>query len=82
VTNSSANWTNSTSGGSKTNKTVLQFTASAGAGWGTIKTFAILDTTSTSAGNMLYWGDLAVNTPIGTGNIVQFSTGQITITEA
>ena len=81
VTNSSASWTNSTAG-TKHNKVTITFTTSAGADWGTIKAFSICDTASTSAGNMLYWGDLASNQTINTGNTVQFSTGSIVVTES
>jgi hypothetical protein len=81
VTNSSANWTNSTAG-SKQNKTVIEFTTAAGSDWGTVKAFGIHDTTSTSAGNMIYWGDLTVTQVIASGNTVRFSTGAIIITEA
>ena len=86
VTNSSANWTNSTAG-SKQNKTVIQFTTSAGSDWGTIQSFAILTSTSTVAGgdgstnSVLYWGDLTSSQVISAGNTVQFSTGAIVITE-
>lgn len=81
VTNSSANWTNSTSGGSKTNKTTIQFTTAAGSDWGTVKSFAILDTNSTTAGNVLYWGDLTASQAISSGNVVRFSTGAIVLSE-
>lgn len=78
VTNSSNNWTNATSG-SKVNKTTIEFTTAAGSDWGTVVAFAILDTNSTTAGNILYWGDLTVPQAIASGNVVQFSTGAITI---
>ena len=81
VTNSPASWTNST-GGSKTNKVVVEFTTAAGSDWGTVKSFAIMDTNSTSAGNIYYWGDLTANQTIATGNTVQFSTGAIVVTES
>ena len=80
VTNSSANWTNSTAG-SKQNKSVIEFTTSAGSDWGTVKSFAIHDGNSTSAGNVYYWGDLTANQTIASGNTVQFSTGAMVITE-
>ena len=80
VTNSSTNWTNASTG-TKENNSVIQFTTSAGADWGTVKAFAILDTTSTASGNSLYWGDLTANQTISSGNVVQFSTGAITISE-
>ena len=80
VTNSSANWTNSTAG-SKQNKTVVEFTTAAGRDWGTVKAFAIHDSNSTAAGNVYYWGDLTANQTIATGNTVQFSTGALVVTE-
>jgi hypothetical protein len=81
VTNSSASWTNSTSGGSKTNKITLTFTTAASTGWGTVQSFAILDANSTTTGNVLYWGDLTSSQAIAAGNIVRFSTGAIVISE-
>ena len=80
VTNSSDNWTNA-SGGAKENKTVIQFTTSAGSDWGTVVAFAILDSNSTTTGNILYWGDLDSNQAISSGNVVQFSTGALDLTE-
>lgn len=82
LANSSASWTNSSNGGSKTNKTVIKFTSNAGGDWGTIKAFAILNTNSTSAATgVLYWADLTANQTISSGNTVQFSTGAIVISE-
>ena len=81
VTNSSANWTNSTAG-SKQNKTAVVFTTAAGSDWGTIKSFAIHDGNSTAAGNVFYWGDLTADQTIASGNTVRFSTGAIVITES
>ena len=81
VANSSANWTNAASG-SKQNKTEIVFTNSAGSDWGTIKSFAILDTNSTTTGNVLYWGDLTSSQSISSGNVVRFSTAAIVITES
>ena len=80
ITNSSANWTNSTAG-SVQNKTVVEFTTAAGSDWGTIKAFGIHDSSSTATGNMYYWGDLTADQTIASGNTVQFSTGAIVITE-
>lgn len=80
ITNSSANWTNSTAG-SKQNKTVVEFTTAAGSDWGTVKAFALHDGNSTTTGNIYYWGDLTVNQTIASGNTVRFSTGAIVITE-
>jgi hypothetical protein len=80
VTNSSANWTNSTAG-SKQNKTAVTFTTNAGSDWGTIQAFSVVTSNTTTTGNTLYWGDLTVNQTIASGNTVRFSTGAIVITE-
>ena len=81
VTNSSANWTNSTAG-SKQNKTAISFTTSAGADWGTIQSFVICDSNSTSAGNALFGADLSASQVIAAGNTVSFATGALVITLA
>lgn len=82
VTNSSASWTNSSGGGSKTNKVTITFTTSASTGWGLIKSMALLTSNSTTAtDNVLYWADLTVNQTVSAGNTVRFSTGAIVITE-
>lgn len=80
VANSSANWTNA-SAGAKENKTTIEFTTSAGSDWGTVKAFALLTSSSTTAGEVLYWGDLTSSQTISSGNVVRFSTGAIDITE-
>jgi hypothetical protein len=82
LTNSSATWRNSTGGGTKTNKVTITFTTAASTGWGTINAFAILDSNSTSAGNVLYWGDLTTPQVVAAGNVVRFTTGAIVISEA
>jgi len=81
VTNSSANWTNST-GGSKQNKTVFTFHAAASSDWGPLRSFMLSDTSSTGSGNAWYWGTLtgAPVTP-SSGVPVQFSTGTLIIGE-
>lgn len=81
VTNTtSANWTKATAG-VVTNKAVISFTTAASTGWGTINCFAVLDTTSTSSGNILFWGDLTVPQAISAGNVVRFTTGALTLAE-
>lgn len=81
VANSSANWTNSTAGGSKTNKTTITFTTNASTGWGTLKAMAISVSSSTTTGDIIYWADLTVQQAVSAGNTVRFSTGAIVITE-
>lgn len=80
VNNSSTVWTNA-SAGSKNNKFVIEFTTSAGSDWGTIKAFGIMTQNSTTAGSLLYWGDLTSQQVISSGNVVRFSTGAIVVTE-
>ena len=80
-TNSTAsNWTKATTG-TVQNKAVFTFTTSASTGWGTVNAVAIVDTSSTSSGNTLYWGDLTSPVAIAAGNVVRFSTGTIIIGE-
>lgn len=82
VTNSSASWTNSTSGGTKTNKVTITFTTSASTGWGTVRSFALLTSNSTtSTTNVMYWGDLTVSQAVSAGNVVRFTTGAIVVSE-
>lgn len=83
VVNSSANWTNSSAGGSKTNKTAITFTPGTGAstGWGTIQAMSISISSSTTTGDIIYWADLTVDQVVSQGNTVRFSTGAIVITE-
>lgn len=81
VTNSSASWTNSTAGGSKTNKITITFTTAASTGWGTVNAFSISATNSTTTGDIIYWGDLTSPQAISAGNVVRFSTGAIVISE-
>lgn len=81
VTNSSANWTNSSSGLTR-NKTVFTVQASASSDWGPLKAFMFSDSSSTSAGNSWYWGDLT-GAPVSpsSGVPVRFSTGTLVIGE-
>ena len=80
-TNSTAaNWTKATTGQVQ-NKAVFSFTTNASTGWGTVQAFAIVDTTSTSAGNVYYWGDLTSPVTISPGNVVRFSTGTLKVGE-
>lgn len=79
VTNSSNNFTNATAG-AKTNKTTIEFTTAAGSDWGTVNAVAVLDSNSTSSGNILFWADLDTPQAIASGNVVQFSTGSLDFT--
>ena len=79
-TNSTAsNWTKGTTGG-VVNKATFTFTTSATTGWGTIKGFAIVDSSSTASGNSWVWGDVSPNQTVASGNTVRFTTGGIRVT--
>ena len=77
VTNNSTNWP-AASGGSKSNGVDMTF-PQATADWGTVVAFAIFD--ASTAGNMLYWGDLTTSKTINNGDTAKFAAGDITITE-
>lgn len=79
-TNSTTNWTKATTGLVQ-NKTTFTYTTSASTGWGTIQSFAIVDSNSTSSGNAWYWGDLTSPVTVTAGNVVRFSTGTLRIGE-
>ena len=82
VANSSAQWRLST-GGSVTNKATLTFTTAAGADWGTIKSAALVDTSSTTTGNFLWGADLTGGDEvIASGNTVSFATGALVVTQS
>jgi hypothetical protein len=76
-TNSTAsNWTKGTTG-TVTNKDTFVFSTAASTGWGTVRAFAIVDTSSTGSGNSWFWGDLTSPVVITAGNVVRFSTGTL-----
>lgn len=77
VTNNTTNWPNA-SGGSKSNGADITFPTASGS-WGTVTQFGIHD--ASTAGNLLYWGDISPSKVIGIGDTAKFATGQITITD-
>ena len=79
--NTTATWSlaSSTSPSSFNNKIVITITTAA-ASTATVKAFTVQDTSTTSAGNILFWGDVTPNQTVTTGNTVQFSTGTLTVT--
>jgi hypothetical protein len=69
-----------TSPTSVTNNATITFAAAAGSNWGTLVAFALFD--AATAGNRLYWGDLADATKvINVGDTASFAASSITITE-
>ena len=79
--NTTAVWSlaSSTSPATFNNKVVITVTTAA-ASTATVKAFAVQDTSTTSAGNIIFWGDVTPNQVVTTGNTVQFSTGTLTVT--
>lgn len=77
VTNNTTNWP-AASAGSKSNGTAITFPTST-ASWGTVTAFGIYD--ASTAGNLLYWGDLTASQAVGTNNTLSFQVGQLTVTE-
>lgn len=78
-TNSTAsNWTKGTIGLVQ-NKATFTFTTAVTGTWGTVQSFMIVDSSSTSAGNSWLGGDLTTPQAISVGNIVRFSTGGIAV---
>lgn len=70
---------NAASGGSIDNANSIAFTAASGS-WGTITHFAILDSGTHGAGNMLAHGTLDVSKAVESADTVTFDAGALTIT--
>jgi|SRR6478609_100675 hypothetical protein len=67
------------SGGSCANDVAIAF-PTASASWGTVTQFAIMD--ASTAGNMIYWGDLTTPRTIASGDPTPtFAIGALVITE-
>jgi hypothetical protein len=79
VTNNTTNWP-TTSTGSKSNANAINFPTATGS-WGTVTHFAVLDSATVGAGNILYWASLTSSKTIGNGDTASFAASQITITE-
>jgi hypothetical protein len=65
---------NSAASGSISNVNAITFVTATGAGWGAIVGFAIVDSATWGAGNMLYWGSLTSKT-ISAGDTATFAGG-------
>ena len=71
-------WPTPTSGAALSNNAVITF-PTATAGWGTVVAFGIYS--ASSAGSLLYWGDLTVSRTVLTGDTPQFAVGTLTLSE-
>ncbi len=65
-------------GGATENSAAINY-PTATVAWGTVVAFAIHD--ALTAGNILYWGDLAASKVVGVGDTFSFAIGAIDITE-
>lgn len=83
-TNSTANWTlaGGTSPSKFQNKTVITVTTGdfSAPVQTTIKAFMLTSSASTTAGTVYAWGDITPTQAVSTGNTVQFSTGDLSVT--
>jgi len=67
-----------TSTGTISNGTLIQFPV-ATANWGTVTSAGIWD--ASTAGNLLYWGDLTASQAVNTNNRLEIPIGSLTIAE-
>jgi hypothetical protein len=74
-----ADWEAAASGANQ-NANAITFATATGAGWGTITHFALVDSGTVGAGNMLAWGSLTVSKAISAGDTASFAAGDLDIT--
>ena len=79
VTNNTTNFPNA-SGGSKSVPGAAFDFVTATANWGTVVAFSMMD--ASTAGNFLYWADLATNKAVNDGDIARFEASSITVTQS
>jgi len=72
-----ATWS-AASGGDKTNEAVITFPAATGA-WGTVTHWAILDSTTHGAGNILWHGALTASKVVASGDTPRVPIGDATL---
>ena len=69
------------SGGAVANSGDVTFPTASGGNWGTVVEFAIVDSATHGAGNVLYFGPINPSKAINDGDTAKFLTGDIDITE-
>ena len=77
-TNGLASGASSGTGGATNNVAAITFPV-ATANWGTIVGVAILDSITLGAGNVLFYGPLAINKTVNTNDTFQFAANQLSI---
>lgn len=80
ITNNTSEWP-TTSNGTKSNGNAQTFNTAGGTGWGTVTDFAILDSGTVGAGNILFYAQLNNSKVVSNGDTATFAASQITITE-
>jgi hypothetical protein len=65
------------SSGAITNSGAISF-PTATASWGTVVAFGVMD--ASTAGNMLWWGDLTASKAVGSGDTLSFAAGDLDFT--
>lgn len=60
------------------NTTIINFATAAGAAWGTVAYFALMNTSTWRQGEVLAWG-ACTNTTVGTGDTLRIGTASLTI---
>jgi hypothetical protein len=78
VVSNTSNWTAAVTNGTTSNVNAIVFPTATG-DWGTITHVAICDSTTTQAGNVLFYGALASNKIILNGDTFQFNANSVTI---
>jgi len=77
-TTAGTDWQAAASGATQ-NSAAITFNVPSGS-WGTVTHFAIMDSATYGAGNMLMWSALTTPQAIGSGNTVSFAIGDLDIT--
>lgn len=70
-----ADW-NTSSGGSISNAADIVF-VTATASWGTVTQVGLFD--ASTAGNLIWWGDLTASKTVGNGDVFKFLAGQLVL---
>lgn len=78
VSTAGGDW-NTASGGAMDNVNAIEFPEASGS-WGTATHFALVDSGTHGAGNMLAHGDLTVSKAVTSGDTVGFAIGNLDIT--
>ena len=68
------------SSGTVANSGAVTFPQASGGAWGTIVAMGVYD--AVTAGNLLYYGNLATSKVVGDGDQISFANGALTVSEA